>query len=98
MAKVIKYKFLSCEVNHGTEENPKYEPVFLDKELHCRTEADFEISLPIAQEEAFNGEYTVDGEFDDIPAPTLENRVDTLETDSTEMKEALEMILSGVTE
>ena len=31
-------------------------------------------------------------------SPTLENRVETLETDSTEMKEALEMILSGVTE
>ena len=30
--------------------------------------------------------------------PTLENRVETLETDSTEMKEALELILSGVTE
>lgn len=30
--------------------------------------------------------------------PTLETRVETLETDSTEMKEALEMILSGVTE
>lgn len=31
-------------------------------------------------------------------SPTLESRVDTLETDSTEMREALEMILSGVTE
>ena len=30
--------------------------------------------------------------------PTLENRVETLETDSSEMKEALEMILSGVVE
>ena len=29
---------------------------------------------------------------------TIESRVETLETDSTEMKEALEMILSGVTE
>jgi hypothetical protein len=34
----------------------------------------------------------------DTPSPTLESRVDTLENDSTEMKEALEMILSGVTE
>lgn len=33
-----------------------------------------------------------------VPAPTLENRVESLEADSTEMKEALEMILSGVTE
>jgi len=29
---------------------------------------------------------------------TLEDRVETLETDSTEMREALEMILNGVTE
>lgn len=49
----------------------------------------------------------VDGQyvFDPLPDPeqpepkaTLENRVKTLETDSTEMKEALEMILNGVTE
>lgn len=32
------------------------------------------------------------------PTPTLESRVHDLETDSTEMREALEMILSGVTE
>ena len=31
-------------------------------------------------------------------APTLETRVGTLETDSAEMKETLDMILSGVTE
>ena len=48
----------------------------------------------------------VDGQYvyDPIPEPehtedaTLESRVETLETDSTEMKEALEMILNGVTE
>lgn len=32
------------------------------------------------------------------PSPSLESRVNSLEIDSTEMKEALEMILSGVTE
>ena len=67
--KTIKYRFLSCEVNHGTEENPKYEPCFVDKELNCPTEADFAINLPIAQEEAYNGEYTIEGEFDPEPAP-----------------------------
>ena len=48
-----------------------------------------------------NGEYI----HDPLPVPeneekpvSLETRVKTLETDSTEMKEALEMILSGVTE
>ena len=32
------------------------------------------------------------------PNPTLESRVGDLETDSAEMREALDMILSGVTE
>jgi hypothetical protein len=33
-----------------------------------------------------------------VPEEALEDRVHTLEADSTEMKEALEMILNGVTE
>lgn len=48
-----------------------------------------------------NGEYI----HDPIPVPedvekpaSLESRVEALETDNAEMKEALEMILSGVTE
>ena len=69
MAKIIKYKFLSSMVNHGTEESPKYEHCFFDKELNCSTEADFEINLTIAREEAYNGEYTIDGEFDRVTAP-----------------------------
>ena len=33
-----------------------------------------------------------------VPTPSLENRVEILETDAVETREALEMILSGVTE
>ena len=33
-----------------------------------------------------------------VPAPKLESRVEVLETDAVETREALEMILSGVTE
>ena len=33
-----------------------------------------------------------------VPTPSLENRVEVLETDAVETREALEMILSGVTE
>ena len=33
-----------------------------------------------------------------VPTPTLESRVEVLETDAAETREALEMILSGVTE
>ena len=68
MAKIIKYKLVS-EVNHGTEENPKYEQIFRNAEIVCPTEADLEANLPIAQEEAYNGEYTIEGEFDPAPAP-----------------------------
>ena len=67
--KIIKYKFLSSMVNYGPEENPKYEPCFIDKELNCPTEADLEANLPIAQAEAYNGEYPIEGEFDYPVAP-----------------------------
>lgn len=33
-----------------------------------------------------------------VPTPTLESRVEVLETDAAETREALEMILTGVTE
>ena len=100
MAKVIKYKFLSCEVDCGTEEEPNVEPIVLDVEIECKTQADLEANLPIAEMEAYNGEYTVEGEFDPEPESnlTLEARVGTLETDTADLAEALNMILEGVTE
>lgn len=64
--KIIKYNFLSSMVNYGSEDNPKYEPCFIGKELNCQTNADFEANLPIAQAEAYNGEYTNEGEFDPV--------------------------------
>lgn len=55
-----------------------------------------------AKEEEIKGkgyEYSIVEKEDKKPAkPSLASRVGTLETDSTEMKEALDMILSGVTE
>lgn len=90
MGKVIKYKFLSCEINHGTEENPDIERMVLDKEILCKTEAIFEFSLPIAVKEAYNGEYIVedDGEGEEI---SPEQRI-------AELEEALDLLLTGVTE
>ena len=64
MAKIIKYKFLSCEVDCGTEEEPNVEPIVLDVEIECKTQADLEANLPIVEAEAYNGEYTITGEFD----------------------------------
>lgn len=87
--KTIKYKFLSCEVNHGTEENPNMEQVLLEKTMFCKNEGEFAENYPIAQREAV-GEITVEGEFEP-EIPTDKDRIEELE-------EALAMLLSGVTE
>lgn len=68
MAKVIKYKFLSCEVNHGTEEKPDIEQVILDKSITCPTQAIFDANYPIAEREAIPGTIEVSGEFDPEPS------------------------------
>ena len=93
--KIIKYKFLSAEINHGTEEEPKIEPVLLGKRM-----AWSEANEETAKAEAFNGEYTIedDDQGEQETPITLENRVDALETDTADLAEALDMILSGVTE
>lgn len=64
MAKIIKYKFLCCEVNHGTEENPDVEQIIFDKRIACPTQASFEVNYPIAEKEAVPGTIEVSGEFD----------------------------------
>lgn len=75
MAKVIKYKFLSCEVNYGTEENPIVEQIFLDKSMSWS-----EANEEIAKREAYNGEYTIEDDgIEEITAPTTEERVEALE-------------------
>ena len=87
MAKVIKYKFLSCEVNHGTEENPDIEQIFLEKSMGWN-----EANEEITKREAYNGEYTI--EDDGQPEPVAQ-RTDTERI--VELEEALDMLLSGVT-
>lgn len=64
MAKIIKYKFLSCEVNHGTKEDPDIEQIFLDKSITCPTQAVYDANYPIAEKEAIPGTVDVTGEFD----------------------------------
>ncbi len=53
--KVIKYKFLSCEVNRGTAENPVIEQILLDVTMGWN-----EANQEIAKREAYNGEYTIE--------------------------------------
>ena len=86
--KIIKYKFLSAEVNHGTEENPNIKNVFVDKFMSWN-----EANEEIAKLEAYNGEYTIedDGQAEPLAEPTTEERINELE-------EALAFLLSGVTE
>ena len=52
-----------------------------------------EANLEIAQKEAYNGAYTIedDGQPEPVVEPTAEQRI-------TELEEALELLLSGVTE
>lgn len=86
--KIIKYKFLSCEVNHGTEAEPNTEQIFLEKTMGWNA-----VNEEIAKKEAYNGEYTIedDGQPEPEVQPTPEQRI-------AELEEALAMLLSGVTE
>ena len=88
MAKVIKYKFLSAKVNHGTEERPNVEQIFLEKTMGWN-----EANEEIAKREAYNGAYTIEEVEDQTEqvAPTIEERTAALE-------EALTLLLEGATE
>ena len=83
--KTIKYKFLSYEINHGTE----VEQVLLEKTMFCKNQTEFDECYPVAESEAV-GKIDVDGEFD-TEEPTDAERI-------AELEEALNMLLSGVTE
>ena len=63
--KIIKYKFLSAEINHGTEEEPNIEQIFLDKSMPWN-----EVNEEIAKKEAYNGEYTIEDDGQPDPEPT----------------------------
>ena len=67
--KIIKYKYLSCEVNHGTEENPNIEQIVLDTKIICPTRAVYDVNYPLAEKYAIPGTIEVSGEFDYPTAP-----------------------------
>ena len=73
MAKILKYKFLMNEINHGTEE-PNIEQIFFEKTLTwCKENEE------IAKREAYNGEYTIedDGQPELVPEPSQLDRVES---------------------
>lgn len=77
--KTIKYKIVTGE-NDG-------ELLFIDKAILCDSDATLNANLPIAQAEAYNGEYTVedDGQPEPEPQPTDKERLEALEAAMLEM-------------
>lgn len=73
--KIIKYRFLSAEVNHDTEEQPNIEQVFYDKTIPYS-----EANEEIAKAEAYNGEYTIedDGQPEPEPVETTDDVLNAL--------------------
>lgn len=67
--KIIKYKFLSAEINCGTEEQPAVDQIILDKTMTWS-----EANEEIVKAEAYNGEYTIedDGKPYPVAEPTAE--------------------------
>lgn len=67
MAKIIKYKFVAGEENHGTKEAPNIEQIFLDKTMIWS-----EANEKIVKAEAYNGEYEIydDGQVEPDTATT----------------------------
>lgn len=62
------------------EEQTEIEIILSDASISCATEEIFNANLPIVQKEAYNGEYTVEGEFDPIPEaePTADEILDAM--------------------
>ena len=85
MAKLIRYQFVSAEINRGTEDEPKLEKVILNKTMTWS-----EANEEVAKREACNGEYTIEDDGLEL-LPTDTQRI-------AELEEALDMLLNGVTE
>lgn len=72
--KVLKY-FLCTKVNHGTEEEPKFEEILSSVEMGWN-----EANEEIAKKEAYNGEYTIedDGQPESVAEPTTDDILNAL--------------------
>lgn len=80
MAKIIKYN-LYTRVNHGTEKEPNWVESLTPCEISCATQAQYDASLPIVLKEAHNGEYAVEGEFEE--ESTKPSQLDIIEAQVT---------------
>ena len=70
--KKISYQYC-VKANYGTEENPEYVDTFLNKTLSCHTDEEYERNIQLAQQEAYNGEYTVEEVEDPVAEPTADD-------------------------
>ena len=77
--KIIKYKFLAGEVNHGTEEEPNIEQTILPVKIKCDTQAQFDANYPMVEQEAIPYTIEISGEFD--PEPETPDTGDALTWD-----------------
>lgn len=67
---LIRYKFISAEINHGTDDAPDIEQVLLEKSLpYC------DVNEEIAKREAYNGEYTIEDDGQPEPEPTEQEQL-----------------------
>lgn len=74
--KIIRYRFLTAEINHGTEENPDVEQILLNKEIRCYADC-LEANEEIAKAEAYMGEYTIEDDGEPVvEAPTWQDRIE----------------------
>ena len=87
--KIIKYNFLSCRINHGTEEEPNYEEVILPKEIRC-TADNLSANEAIAKKEAYNGEYTI--EDDGQPEPEIPSEDDVWADMAAALQEGVDSV------
>lgn len=72
--KRIKYVFLSTEINHGTEEIPNVEQIFIPKDFRYSEE-----THEAAKREAYKGEYEIydDGQPEPVDVPSQFDRIES---------------------
>lgn len=86
--KEIKYVFLSAEINHGTEENPNIEQIFISKTMPY-TEA----NLELARKECWEEPEIID---DGVPEPEdIPSQLDRVEAQVTYTAMMTDTLLEG---
>ena len=75
MAKIIKYQFLTAEVNRGTDGSSKIERIYSEKTIAWSAENE-----AIAKAEAKDGKYTIEDDGTPAPAP---DRLDQIDAQAT---------------